>query len=231
MVHQVKHTRTSVRGRRFQAGRGFKKARKNPVELPIYQIRGELYFRDIRLGEYRQVNNPSNRIPIDQVRLGDLEVPTKRHPSPNPKIDLSDEEMLGARMALIHASAALEDESQGKDYFLRLSNKFKVKDNPRSRLVLLNPKVDLNQREIATLLTGYVNPSLAEAEKEGEKGKVKAGFLKNVSNKLYGAIKENPRSSDITRLKTTRTEEFDFSGPLPSNFLSRPLKGERIRRL
>lgn len=29
-----------------------------PRQLPIYKIKGKLYFRDARLGEYRNVKNP-----------------------------------------------------------------------------------------------------------------------------------------------------------------------------
>ena len=53
------------------------------AELPVYQIRGQRYYRDTRLGEYRNVNNPHDRIPIDDVSLADLETPeeNKMHKS------------------------------------------------------------------------------------------------------------------------------------------------------
>lgn len=53
--------------------------------LPIYQIKGKgFFFRDDKLGEYRNVKNPSDRIPIDQVPLGDL-VKQKEHSSNQPE--------------------------------------------------------------------------------------------------------------------------------------------------
>ena len=48
-----------------------------PKMLPIYKIKGKLYFRDVGLGEYRNVKNPFEVIPIDDVRSEDLEKPTK----------------------------------------------------------------------------------------------------------------------------------------------------------
>jgi hypothetical protein len=42
-------------------------------ELPIYKIGGKYYFRDERLQEYRNIDNPNDRKPIDSV----LEKPTK----------------------------------------------------------------------------------------------------------------------------------------------------------
>lgn len=50
----------------------------SPVMLPVYKIGGKLYFRDVRLGEYRNVRDPSDRKPIDSVSLDMLQVPTKR---------------------------------------------------------------------------------------------------------------------------------------------------------
>ena len=38
-----------------------------PVELPKYMINGKFYYRDVRLGEYRNVANPTDSIPIDDV--------------------------------------------------------------------------------------------------------------------------------------------------------------------
>jgi hypothetical protein len=45
------------------------------TELPIYQIKGKQYFRDARLGEYRNVKDPSDRMPIDDVPNEMLERP------------------------------------------------------------------------------------------------------------------------------------------------------------
>ena len=46
-------------------------------QLPIYKIRGELYFLDKRLCEYRNIGNPSDRLDFDHVGLEDLEKPTE----------------------------------------------------------------------------------------------------------------------------------------------------------
>lgn len=46
-------------------------------ELPVYKIKGDFYFRDIRLGEYRNIKNPSDRIPINDISLDDLQKPTE----------------------------------------------------------------------------------------------------------------------------------------------------------
>lgn len=53
----------------------------SPVrELPRYGIRGKTYFRDERLGEYRNVLNPHDRITFDEFeRRGmELETPSRR---------------------------------------------------------------------------------------------------------------------------------------------------------
>lgn len=47
-------------------------------ELPIYKIRGKLYFLDKRLNEYRNVKNPSDRLNFNSVNLEDLEKPTEQ---------------------------------------------------------------------------------------------------------------------------------------------------------
>jgi len=46
------------------------------TELPIYKIKGKYYYRDARLGEYRNVDNPNDRMPIDSVDNSELEKPT-----------------------------------------------------------------------------------------------------------------------------------------------------------
>jgi len=38
--------------------------------LPIYQFKGKQYFRDDRLHEYRNINNPNDRITYDDVFYG-----------------------------------------------------------------------------------------------------------------------------------------------------------------
>lgn len=45
-------------------------------ELPIYQIKGKKYFLDNRLGEYRNVNDPSDIMKVENVTLEDLEKPS-----------------------------------------------------------------------------------------------------------------------------------------------------------
>ena len=42
-------------------------------ELPRYKIKGKTYFLDKRLGEYRNVTNPSDRLDFNDVSLDDLE--------------------------------------------------------------------------------------------------------------------------------------------------------------
>lgn len=51
--------------------------KKEATELPIYKIKGKFYFRDERLGEYRNIKNPSDKIPIDEVPNDMLEKPTE----------------------------------------------------------------------------------------------------------------------------------------------------------
>ena len=48
--------------------------------LPIYQIKGKQYFRDVRLGEYRNVKDPSDRLDIN-IPNSMLQKPTLPHPS------------------------------------------------------------------------------------------------------------------------------------------------------
>ena len=45
-------------------------------QLPIYKIKGKFYFRDERLGEYRNIKDPHDRRTIDSVDNRDLEKPT-----------------------------------------------------------------------------------------------------------------------------------------------------------
>ena len=44
-------------------------------ELPIYKIRGKLYFLDSRLNEYRNTKDINDRINYNEVSLEDLEKP------------------------------------------------------------------------------------------------------------------------------------------------------------
>jgi len=46
--------------------------------LPIYKIKGKLYFLDKRLNEYRNIKNPMDRLSFNSVSLDDLQKPTKR---------------------------------------------------------------------------------------------------------------------------------------------------------
>ncbi|HUS48818.1 MAG TPA: hypothetical protein VMZ91_01525 [Candidatus Paceibacterota bacterium] len=45
-------------------------------ELPIYKIKGKFYYRDERLGEYRNIKNVSDTIPINSYP--ELETPTMK---------------------------------------------------------------------------------------------------------------------------------------------------------
>jgi hypothetical protein len=45
--------------------------------LPIYKIKGKFYFLDKRLGEYRNIKDPSDRLDFNDVPLEDLQKPTK----------------------------------------------------------------------------------------------------------------------------------------------------------
>ena len=46
--------------------------------LPIYKINGNFYFLDMRLKEYRNIENPMDRLSLNSVGLDDLQKPTKR---------------------------------------------------------------------------------------------------------------------------------------------------------
>ncbi len=46
------------------------------AELPIYQIKGRKYYSDVRLREYRAVDDPSDRITFEQFDRGGLELET-----------------------------------------------------------------------------------------------------------------------------------------------------------
>ena len=45
--------------------------------LPVYKIDGKLYFRDERLGEYRNVDKPWDSMPIDSIPVSKLQKPTR----------------------------------------------------------------------------------------------------------------------------------------------------------
>lgn len=49
-----------------------------PRILPVYKIEDKLYFRDDRLSEYRNIHDPHDTLPIDQVVDGSLQRPTQR---------------------------------------------------------------------------------------------------------------------------------------------------------
>jgi len=46
------------------------------TQLPIYKIKGKFYFLDKRLGEYRNIKNPSDRKDFWKVGLRGLQKPT-----------------------------------------------------------------------------------------------------------------------------------------------------------
>lgn len=54
------------------------KKTSTPRILPIYKIEGKLYFKDDRLGEYRNIHDPHDTLSIDQVVDGSLQTPTQR---------------------------------------------------------------------------------------------------------------------------------------------------------
>jgi len=54
--------------------------KKEPSKLPIYQINGKQYFRDTRLGEYRNVKDPYDTMKIDDVPNSMLQTPTIPYP-------------------------------------------------------------------------------------------------------------------------------------------------------
>jgi hypothetical protein len=46
-------------------------------DLPVYKIKGKLYYRDVRLREYRNIDNPTDTISID-ISNEELQTPTKK---------------------------------------------------------------------------------------------------------------------------------------------------------
>jgi hypothetical protein len=46
--------------------------------LPVYKINNRFYFRDNRLGEYRSVTDPSDKIDFENVDINDFQRPTAR---------------------------------------------------------------------------------------------------------------------------------------------------------
>lgn len=48
------------------------------MKLPIYKIKGNFYFLDKRLGEYRNIKNPFDVRKFDDVSLRDLQKPTNK---------------------------------------------------------------------------------------------------------------------------------------------------------
>ena len=54
-----------------------KKVRKmTPIRLTVYKIKGKFYYLDKRLGEYRNIKNPSDRIAFNS--FPSLQKPTKK---------------------------------------------------------------------------------------------------------------------------------------------------------
>jgi len=47
-------------------------------QLPIYKIKGKLYFLDKKLNEYRNIKDFSDRLNFNSVSLDDLEKPTEQ---------------------------------------------------------------------------------------------------------------------------------------------------------
>jgi hypothetical protein len=52
--------------------------RAQPTQLPIYKISGKFYFRDARLGEYRNIRNMHDSMLIDSVNLDQIQTPTTK---------------------------------------------------------------------------------------------------------------------------------------------------------
>jgi len=50
---------------------------KSETQLPIYKIKGKFYFRDKRLGEYRNTKNLFDVIKEKDISLVDFQKPTK----------------------------------------------------------------------------------------------------------------------------------------------------------
>lgn len=48
------------------------------MRLPIYKIKGKLYFLDKRLNEYRNIKNPLDRLNFNSVSIDDLQKPTEK---------------------------------------------------------------------------------------------------------------------------------------------------------
>jgi len=46
--------------------------------LPVYKIKGKLYFLDKRLNEYRNIKDINDRYDYDKIGLEDLEKPTEQ---------------------------------------------------------------------------------------------------------------------------------------------------------
>lgn len=46
--------------------------------LPIYKINGKFYFLDKRLNEYRNINNPHDKLDFNNIGLEDLQNPTEQ---------------------------------------------------------------------------------------------------------------------------------------------------------
>ncbi len=63
--------RTTSEGRRPRAGadRTAERRAGRPRRLPAIRISGRAYYLDERLGEFRAVDDPSKRIPIEVVAL------------------------------------------------------------------------------------------------------------------------------------------------------------------
>lgn len=116
-----------------------------PVDLPIYKIAGRYYFRDERLGEYRNICDPSDRKPLDSV----LEKATK-----------IDSENVEKELHKIHKEAAnICDKNPCK---------LKIKGNRRE--LALKKEIDEMIEEHGDLLDGDLDKLLEKYKKlRGEK--------------------------------------------------------------
>jgi hypothetical protein len=105
------------------------------VELPIYQIKGKQYYRDVRLGEYRNVKDPNDRLDIN-IPNSMLEKPTIPHPADVKKKFISDFENMKDNAELRALSnISLQRQLNDKEYqrFMELGRKAGIMVNVKTK--------------------------------------------------------------------------------------------------
>jgi hypothetical protein len=93
--------------------------------LPIYQIKGKQYYRDVRLGEYRNVKDPNDKLDIN-IPNSMLQKPTMPHPADNKKKFISEfENMLENAELRALSNLSLQRPLNDKEYerFMELGRK------------------------------------------------------------------------------------------------------------